>query len=54
MVLNDAIKIIISNSTTTTTITRGVSYHGLAIYIKKYFRAKEGLWKLKYFTIAKI
>ncbi len=28
---------------------------GLAIYIKKYLKkAKEELWKLKYFTIAKI
>jgi hypothetical protein len=35
-------------------ITRGVSLHGLAIYIKKYLKAEEELWKLKYFTIAKI
>jgi hypothetical protein len=28
--------------------TRGVSHYGLAIYIKK---AKEELWKLKYFTM---
>jgi hypothetical protein len=35
--------------------TRGVSLGGLAIYIKKYLKAKEEeLWKLKYFTIAKI
>jgi hypothetical protein len=35
--------------------TRGVSHCGLAIYIKKYLKAKEEeLWKLKYFTIAKI
>ncbi len=27
---------------------------GLAICIKKYLKAKEELWKLKYFTIAKI
>jgi hypothetical protein len=33
---------------------RGVSHYGLAIYIKKYLKAKEELWKLKYFTIAKI
>ncbi len=34
--------------------TRGVSHHGLAIYIKKkYFRAKEELWEFKYFTIQK-
>jgi len=25
--------------------TRGVSYFGLAIYIKKYLKAKEELWK---------
>jgi hypothetical protein len=31
--------------------TRGVSHSGLAIYIKKYFKAKEKLWKLKYFTM---
>jgi hypothetical protein len=29
----------------------GVSQCGLAIYIKKYLRAKEELWKLKYFTM---
>jgi hypothetical protein len=27
-----------------------VSYHGLAIYIKKYLKAKEELWKLKYIS----
>jgi hypothetical protein len=27
---------------------------GLAIYIKKYLKAKEELWKLKYFTMQKI
>jgi hypothetical protein len=31
--------------------TRGVSHRGLAIYIKKYLKAKEELWKLKYFTM---
>jgi hypothetical protein len=31
--------------------TRGVSCWGLAIYIKKYLKAKEELWKLKYFTM---
>jgi len=31
--------------------TRGVSHCGLAIYIKRYLKAKEELWKLKYFTI---
>ncbi len=34
-------------------LTRGVSYCGLAIYIKKYLKAKEELWKLKYFTMLK-
>jgi hypothetical protein len=32
---------------------RGVSHYGLAIYIKKYLKAKEELWKLKYFTVQK-
>jgi len=32
---------------------RGVSHYGLAIYIKKYLKAKEELWKLKYFTMQK-
>jgi hypothetical protein len=31
--------------------TRGV--YGLAIYLKKYLKANEELWKLKYFTIQK-
>jgi hypothetical protein len=32
----------------------GVSHTvGFAIYIKKYLRAKEELWKLKYFTMQK-
>jgi hypothetical protein len=32
----------------------GVSHCGLAIYIKKYLKkAKEELWKLKYFTMKK-
>jgi hypothetical protein len=30
-----------------------VSDCGLAIYIKKYLKAKEESWKLKYFTIRK-
>jgi hypothetical protein len=34
-----------------TIITRGVSHCGLAIYMKKYLKAKEELWKLKYFTM---
>jgi hypothetical protein len=29
--------------------TRGVSHRGLAIYIKKYLKAKEELWKFKKF-----
>jgi hypothetical protein len=33
--------------------TRGVSHSGLANYIKKYCKAKEELWKLKYFTMQK-
>jgi hypothetical protein len=33
--------------------TRRVSHSGLAIYIKKYCKAKEELWKLKYFTMQK-
>jgi len=33
---------------------RGVSHCGLAIYIEKYLKAKEKLWKLKYFTMQKI
>ncbi len=31
---------------TPTLITRGVSHYGLGIYIKKYLKAKEELWKL--------
>jgi len=33
--------------------TRGVSHCDLAIYIKKYLKAKEELQKLKYFTTQK-
>jgi hypothetical protein len=33
--------------------TRGASHYGLAIYIKTYLKAKEELWKLKYFTMQK-
>jgi hypothetical protein len=34
--------------------TRVVSHYGLAIYIEKYLKkAKEELWKLKYFTMQK-
>jgi hypothetical protein len=25
-------------------------HHGLAIYIQKYFKAKQDLWKFKYFA----
>jgi hypothetical protein len=31
--------------------TRGVSHCSLAVSIKNYLKAKEELWKLKYFTI---
>jgi len=31
-----------------------VSHCGLANYIKKYLKAKEELWKLRYFTMQKI
>jgi hypothetical protein len=34
-------------------ITRGVSHYGLDMYIKKDLKAKEKLWKLKYFTMQK-
>jgi hypothetical protein len=34
-------------------ITRAVSHCGLAIYIKKHLKAKEELWKLKYFIMQK-
>jgi hypothetical protein len=30
-----------------------VSHCGLAIYMEKYLKAKEELWKLKYFTMQK-
>jgi len=33
--------------------TRGVSHCGLVIYIKRCLKAKEELWKLKYFTMQK-
>jgi hypothetical protein len=33
---------------------QGVCHHyGLAIYIKKYLKAKEELWKFKYLTMQK-
>jgi hypothetical protein len=31
----------------------GLSHCGLAIYIKKYLKAKVELWKFKYFTMQK-
>jgi hypothetical protein len=31
----------------------GVSHYDLAIYIKKYRKAKEELWKPKYFNMQK-
>jgi len=31
----------------------GVPHCGLAIYIKKYLKAKEELWNVKYFTMQK-
>jgi hypothetical protein len=34
-------------------VKQGVSHCGLAIYVKKYLKATEELWKLKYFTNAK-
>jgi hypothetical protein len=30
-----------------------VSHSGLAIYMKKYLKAKDKLWELKYFTMQK-
>jgi hypothetical protein len=30
-----------------------MSHYGLAIYIKKYLKAKEKLWKFEYFTMQK-
>jgi len=31
----------------------GLSHYDLTIYMKKYLKAKEELWKLKYFTMQK-
>jgi len=31
--------------------TMGASHYGLAIYIKKYRKAKEEIWKFKYLTV---
>jgi hypothetical protein len=33
--------------------TRGVSHFGLAIYIEKYLKAEEEIWKPKCFTMQK-
>jgi hypothetical protein len=33
--------------------TRGVAHCSLAIYIKKYLKAKDKLWRFKYFTLQK-
>jgi hypothetical protein len=33
--------------------TRDVSHYGLAIFVKKYLKAKEELWKFKYVTMQK-
>jgi hypothetical protein len=33
--------------------TRDVSHRGRAMHIKKYLKAKEESWKLKYFTMQK-
>jgi hypothetical protein len=33
--------------------TRSVSHCGLTIYIKKYLKGKEKLWKFKCFTMSK-
>jgi hypothetical protein len=41
------------NTTRQKNKTRGVSQYGLAIYVKKYLKAKEELWKFKYFTMQK-
>jgi hypothetical protein len=34
-------------------IQQGVRHCGHAIYIRTYLKAKEELWKLKYFTMQK-
>jgi hypothetical protein len=44
----------ISNASFHPIVTRGVSHYGLAIYIKIYLKAKEELWKFKYFTMQKM
>jgi hypothetical protein len=37
----------------TTNLARGLSHYGLAIYIKKYLKTKEELWKFKNSTMQK-
>jgi hypothetical protein len=32
---------------------KGASHSSLAIYVKKYLKAKEELWKFIYFTVQK-
>jgi hypothetical protein len=44
---------VICRSWVTPSVTRSVSHYGLVIYMKKYLKAKEDLWKLKYFTMQK-
>jgi hypothetical protein len=36
-----------------TLLTGGLSHCSLAIYIQKYLKTKEELWKFKYFTMQK-
>jgi len=43
----------LSNNFEDSISTSGVPHCGIAIYIKKYLKAKEELWKLKYFTMQK-
>jgi hypothetical protein len=43
----------ICRSWVTPSVTRCVSHYGLAIYMKKYLKAKEELWKLKYISPCK-
>jgi hypothetical protein len=48
------VSFVICRSWVTPSVTRSsVSHYGLVIYMKKYLKAKEELWKLKYFTMQK-
>jgi hypothetical protein len=47
------VRVITNVKSSTEDKTRGVSHCGLAIYIRKYLKAKEELWKLKYFSMQK-